>query len=166
MGKNASESTKRFQTENHPSKNSDLNFWPKTQRGSFPKTDIQNSCADCVLLIAHAICLVQKNFLHQKNPAQKFEKKIDTQAQKQQQQGTKKDREEYTVLPNRVQKPLMLIYKKLLLRPCKICKITLLLSIVETPSSSALPSPRTAVAEGGRRKGSAETKGRGGAGAE
>ena len=78
----------------------------------------------------------------------------------------KKDSEEYTVLPNRVQKPLMLIYKKLLLRPCKICKITLLLSIVETPSSSALPSPRTAVAEGGRRKGSVETEGRGGAGAE
>ena len=32
------------------------------------------------------------------------------------------------MLPNRVQKPLMLIYKKLLLRPCKMCKIELLLS--------------------------------------
>ena len=31
-----------------------------------------------------------KNFLHQKKPAQNCEKKIDKQAQKQQQQGTKK----------------------------------------------------------------------------
>ena len=95
----------------------------------------------------------KKNFLHQKGPAQKFEKKLTNRDKSSNNRAKKEDTEEYTVLPYRVEKPLMLIYKKLLLRPCKIYKIKLLLSSLLT--STYL----TAVAERNKNRGDHTTGG-------
>ena len=81
MGKIREKALKVFKQKIYRSKNSDLNFWPETQRGGFPKMDMQNIFTDSFLLFARATG--PKNSCTKKNLAQKCLKNTNKQAQMQ-----------------------------------------------------------------------------------
>ena len=78
MGKIREKALKVFKQKIYLSKKSDLNLWPKTQRGCFPKMDMQNSFTDSILLFARATG--PKNSCTKKTPAQKCLKNTNKQA--------------------------------------------------------------------------------------
>ena len=81
MGKIREKALKVFKQKIYLSKNSDLNFWPKTHRGSLSKMDMQNSFTNSILLFARATG--QKNSCAKKTPAQKCLQNTNKQARMQ-----------------------------------------------------------------------------------
>ena len=82
MGKIPGKPLNVFKQKIYLSKNSDLNFWPKTQRGSFPK--MESKTVSLILLTAQAVW--SKIFFCTKKPCSEVLKK-NQQTHKQHKQG-------------------------------------------------------------------------------